>query len=148
MGSTWDGGGPRWQACSELLGAGSCGGPTARKRRQKPKAILSSALNARDVEDSNSTFYGSDAFFLPGFSVSCRVPGSHSLSQVGRNVLLLPYRAAFVPLYHQWMEDGALREATASERLTLAEEFDMQREWKVDSRSESLCWLSSSSTIA
>jgi RimJ/RimL family protein N-acetyltransferase len=45
---------------------------------------------------------------------------------------LLPYSAALVPRYHEWMADEALREATASERLTLEEEFAAQREWAQD----------------
>lgn len=59
-----------------------------------------------------------------------REPWSNAVT--GQRVILLPYRAAYVPLYHSWMEDAALREATASERLTLTEEFQMQREWKDD----------------
>ena len=31
----------------------------------------------------------------------------------GRTVLLLPYRAEYVPRYHEWMEDPWLREMTA-----------------------------------
>jgi ribosomal protein S18 acetylase RimI-like enzyme len=45
---------------------------------------------------------------------------------------LLPYSAALVPRYHEWMADEALREATASERLALDEEFAAQREWAQD----------------
>ena len=47
-------------------------------------------------------------------------------------MLLRPYSAALVPTYHAWMGDEALRAATASERLTLAEEFEAQREWARD----------------
>lgn len=57
------------------------------------------------------------------------------LAVAGQGVLLVPYRAAYVQQYHSWMEDTDLREATASERLTLAEEYDMQQEWRDDSRS-------------
>lgn len=34
--------------------------------------------------------------------------------------------------YSEWMSDEAIREATASERLTLAEEYDMQKSWRED----------------
>ncbi|KAI1135091.1 GNAT domain-containing protein [Hypoxylon sp. FL0543] len=45
-------------------------------------------------------------------------------------VLLVPYDAHHVPRYHQWMEDAAIREATASERLTLDEEYENQISWR------------------
>lgn len=35
-------------------------------------------------------------------------------------------RASHVPRYHEWMSDPAVREATASEELTLEEEYEMQ----------------------
>jgi RimJ/RimL family protein N-acetyltransferase len=44
----------------------------------------------------------------------------------------LPYRRAFVPLYHTWMADPYLLETTASERLTEAEEYEAQRSWVTD----------------
>ncbi|GAA5937035.1 hypothetical protein JCM1841_002783 [Sporobolomyces salmonicolor] len=47
-------------------------------------------------------------------------------------VVLRPYRRWHVPQYHAWMEDETLREQTASERLTLQEEEDMQRSWRLD----------------
>ena len=50
----------------------------------------------------------------------------------GPTVTLVPYRARHVPRYHGWMEDAELREATASERLSLAEEEAMQRSWQED----------------
>ncbi|KAL7625679.1 hypothetical protein AAE478_004900 [Parahypoxylon ruwenzoriense] len=45
-------------------------------------------------------------------------------------VLLVPYDAHHVPRYHEWMEDPAIREATASDRLSLAEEHENQRSWR------------------
>ncbi|KAI0112638.1 GNAT domain-containing protein [Hypoxylon sp. NC0597] len=48
-------------------------------------------------------------------------------------VLLVPYDAHHVPQYHQWMEDATIREATASERLTLAEEYENQVSWRAAS---------------
>ncbi|GAA5971668.1 hypothetical protein JCM21900_003890 [Sporobolomyces salmonicolor] len=47
-------------------------------------------------------------------------------------VVLRPYRRWHVPQYHAWMEDETLREQTASERLTMQEEEDMQRSWRLD----------------
>lgn len=51
---------------------------------------------------------------------------------LGRAALLVPYSAGHVELYHSWMESEELREATASERLTLEEEREMQRNWAED----------------
>ncbi|KAH8664042.1 GNAT domain-containing protein [Xylariales sp. PMI_506] len=45
-------------------------------------------------------------------------------------VLLVPYDAHHVPRYHAWMEDAAIREATASDRLTLEEEYENQISWR------------------
>jgi RimJ/RimL family protein N-acetyltransferase len=47
-------------------------------------------------------------------------------------VLLRPYSAALVPVYHAWLADAWLREMTASERLSLEEERAAQREWARD----------------
>lgn len=47
-------------------------------------------------------------------------------------VLLVPYSAHHVPAYHAWMQDPAIRTATASEPLTLDEEYAMQRSWRED----------------
>lgn len=49
-----------------------------------------------------------------------------------RKVLLVPYSAHHVPTYHAWMQDPALQAATASEPLTLDEEYAMQRSWRED----------------
>lgn len=43
-------------------------------------------------------------------------------------LVLRPYRRWHVPQYHAWMEDPRIREQTASERLTMQEEEEMQRE--------------------
>jgi len=47
-------------------------------------------------------------------------------------VLLVPYSAHHVPTYHEWMQDPELQAATASEPLTLEEEYAMQRSWRED----------------
>ncbi|EGO61166.1 hypothetical protein NEUTE1DRAFT_144431 [Neurospora tetrasperma FGSC 2508] len=44
--------------------------------------------------------------------------------------LLVPYESRHVPTYHQWMEDSAIQEATASEPLTLEEEYENQQSWR------------------
>ncbi|RPA85614.1 hypothetical protein BJ508DRAFT_302867 [Ascobolus immersus RN42] len=52
---------------------------------------------------------------------------------VNNKVLLVPYEARHVPAYHEWMGDEDLLQATASERLTLEQEYDMQKSWRQDS---------------
>ncbi|KAI1084113.1 GNAT domain-containing protein [Whalleya microplaca] len=46
------------------------------------------------------------------------------------DILLVPYDAHHVLTYHEWMQDPAIREATASDQLTLAEEFENQASWR------------------
>ncbi|KXX73050.1 N-acetyltransferase 9-like protein [Madurella mycetomatis] len=45
-------------------------------------------------------------------------------------VLLVPYDCRHVLTYHTWMEDPAIQEATASEWLTLDEEYENQTSWR------------------
>ncbi|KAI0403657.1 acetyltransferase domain-containing protein [Xylaria palmicola] len=45
-------------------------------------------------------------------------------------ILLVPYDAHHVERYHKWMQDEALREATASDLLTLEEECENQQSWR------------------
>ncbi|KAK2705043.1 alpha/beta-tubulin-N-acetyltransferase 9-like [Artemia franciscana] len=49
-----------------------------------------------------------------------------------RNVVLVPYEAYHVPKYHTWMQSEELQKLTASEPLTLEEEFEMQQTWRKD----------------
>ncbi|TGZ79297.1 acyl-CoA N-acyltransferase [Ascodesmis nigricans] len=55
-----------------------------------------------------------------------------STALVSPYVVLVPYSAHHVPTYHAWMENEEIREATASERLTLEEEYAMQISWRED----------------
>ncbi|KAI5981951.1 GNAT domain-containing protein [Pisolithus albus] len=50
----------------------------------------------------------------------------------GDKVVLVPYREEHVEKYHQWMSDPRLLRLTASEPLTLAEEYEMQKKWRDD----------------
>ncbi|PYI34815.1 N-acetyltransferase [Aspergillus indologenus CBS 114.80] len=47
-------------------------------------------------------------------------------------VLLVPYSKWHVPRYHEWMKDEEIQEATASEPLSLEEEYSMQQSWRQD----------------
>ena len=51
---------------------------------------------------------------------------------VTRRLICRPYRAAFVPTYHAWMQDPWLRAQTSSDELTLEEEYAAQRRWVDD----------------
>ncbi|ORY87636.1 GNAT domain-domain-containing protein [Protomyces lactucae-debilis] len=47
-------------------------------------------------------------------------------------VQLVPYTAAHVPRYYQWMQDPEVLALTASEPLSLEEEYEMQCSWQED----------------
>ncbi|KAI9913607.1 hypothetical protein PsorP6_005150 [Peronosclerospora sorghi] len=51
---------------------------------------------------------------------------------VGHQVTLVPYEKEHVPKYHNWMKDPWLQDLTASEPLTIEEEFAMQESWRHD----------------
>ncbi|XP_076263663.1 microtubule-associated Nat9 isoform X3 [Rhynchophorus ferrugineus] len=50
----------------------------------------------------------------------------------GRNIVLVPYREEHVLKYHEWMKSEELQKLTASEPLTLKEEYEMQKSWQKD----------------
>ncbi|KAI5293156.1 hypothetical protein KEM52_005786 [Ascosphaera acerosa] len=47
-------------------------------------------------------------------------------------VLLVPYEKHHVARYHEWMQDPEIQEATASEPLSVEEEYAMQASWRQD----------------
>ncbi|KAG6877377.1 hypothetical protein C0993_007964 [Termitomyces sp. T159_Od127] len=51
---------------------------------------------------------------------------------VGSKIVLVPYLPEHVPKYHTWMQDEELQKLTASEPLTLQEEYQMQQKWRLD----------------
>jgi len=58
--------------------------------------------------------------------------GKGSWYVLGKRAVLVPYLREHVPRYHEWMQDPALLEATASEPLSLDQEFDVHRSWTLD----------------
>ncbi|XP_034264610.1 alpha/beta-tubulin-N-acetyltransferase 9 isoform X2 [Pantherophis guttatus] len=50
----------------------------------------------------------------------------------GKRVALVPYTSAHVPRYHEWMKSEELQRLTASEPLSLEQEYEMQCSWRED----------------
>ena len=56
--------------------------------------------------------------------------------QVGERCVLIPYLAEHVPIYHEWMQQQRLLDLTASERMTLEQEYANQLSWTEDPTSQ------------
>ncbi|KAJ9061647.1 N-acetyltransferase 9 [Entomophthora muscae] len=52
---------------------------------------------------------------------------------LGKKVILIPYKPEHVEKYHSWMQSEELLEKTASERLSIEQEYEMQKSWAEDS---------------
>ncbi|KAK6334797.1 hypothetical protein TWF718_010242 [Orbilia javanica] len=57
---------------------------------------------------------------------------NESIAVITNKLVFVPYEASHVPTYSEWMSSESLREATASERLSLPEEYAMQKSWRED----------------
>ncbi|GIX93150.1 n-acetyltransferase 9-like protein [Caerostris darwini] len=55
-----------------------------------------------------------------------------SIKIVGEKIVLIPYKKLHVEKYHSWMQSPELLELTASEPLTLEQEYQMQQSWYED----------------
>ncbi|EFA84870.1 N-acetyltransferase 9 [Heterostelium album PN500] len=59
---------------------------------------------------------------------------SEDKKSIGNNIVLVPYKAIHVEKYHKWMQSEEIRELTASDLLTLEEEYENQQSWYEDSK--------------
>ena len=50
----------------------------------------------------------------------------------GTRVILVPYDKEHVEKYHGWMQSKEILEATASEPLSIEQEYKMQESWRED----------------
>nr|XP_002119535.1 N-acetyltransferase 9-like protein [Ciona intestinalis] len=57
---------------------------------------------------------------------------NENVALVGDEVVLVPYKKHHVLKYHEWMKSPTLQQLTASEPLTLDEEYEMQESWSKD----------------
>jgi hypothetical protein len=57
---------------------------------------------------------------------------NEALALHGERVVLVPYLPRHVATYHAWMQDEAILQATASEPLSLDEEYAMCDSWRAD----------------
>ncbi|KAJ8038082.1 N-acetyltransferase 9 [Holothuria leucospilota] len=57
---------------------------------------------------------------------------NENCSITGKRVILVPYKRHHVLRYHEWMKSAELQELTASEPLTLDQEYEMQISWHED----------------
>ncbi|KAI9022180.1 GNAT domain-containing protein [Phycomyces nitens] len=57
---------------------------------------------------------------------------NENLVLIGQRTVLVPYKKEHVLQYHEWMKSPFLQEMTASEPLSLEEEYEMQQSWHVD----------------
>jgi RimJ/RimL family protein N-acetyltransferase len=62
----------------------------------------------------------------------CKVYSNSATAISTSQVLLVPYEKTHVTTYHEWMKDPEIQEATASEPLSLEEEYAMQASWRSD----------------
>lgn len=95
------------------------------------------ALRTTSREQSNRTTTTSHHAYQRAYRYRTVFPSKSPLADnlpalATSNILLVPYSAHHVPAYHEWMKDPELQELTASEPLTLSEEYSMQRSWRTD----------------
>ncbi|XP_063394500.1 alpha/beta-tubulin-N-acetyltransferase 9 [Cydia fagiglandana] len=57
---------------------------------------------------------------------------NRNIKILGEHVVLVPYRELHVEKYHSWMKSEELQMLTASEPLSLEQEYEMQKTWRED----------------
>lgn len=63
-----------------------------------------------------------------------RMKLNYDIELIGQKIRLVPYRKEFVEKYHEWMKDPYILEMTASEPLSIEEEYVMQESWRNDDK--------------
>ncbi|KYR02219.1 N-acetyltransferase 9 [Tieghemostelium lacteum] len=53
---------------------------------------------------------------------------------IGKKLILVPYKKQHVEKYHGWMSSEEIREQTASEELSIEEEYENQQSWYEDEK--------------
>lgn len=61
----------------------------------------------------------------------------------GEKVVLTTYKPEHVAKYNNWMGDEEILRLTGSERLTLDEEYEMQKDWENDPNSKFFDFMTS-----
>lgn len=65
---------------------------------------------------------------------------------IGNKLIFVPYKKHHVEKYHKWMQSAELLEKTASETLSLKQEYEMQHSWWIDNDKCTFILLSKEST--
>ncbi|ORX77376.1 hypothetical protein BCR32DRAFT_295662 [Anaeromyces robustus] len=50
----------------------------------------------------------------------------------GNRICLIPYKKKHVEMYHKWLQSEEMLELTASEPLSIEEEYNMQKKWETE----------------